>query len=57
MKVAELIQILQTMPQDAEVAVYEAEPDDYLEVGKVDIADNGNQVRISSQFAVDGGYV
>lgn len=39
---------------DAEVTVYESDPDDFLTIGKVEIVDNGNQVRLHSQLAVDG---
>ncbi len=57
MTVAELILILQAMPQQAKVAVYESEPDEYLEAGRVTIARIGNKVNIISQYAVEAGYV
>lgn len=54
MKVKDLITILQAMPPEAEACVYESDPDDFLAIGKIEIADNGNQVRLHSQYAVDG---
>jgi hypothetical protein len=54
MNVKELILELSKLPLEAEVAVYESEPDDFLVIGKIEIADNGNQVRLHSQYAVDG---
>lgn len=38
---------------DAEVAVYEGDPDDFVTIGKIEMADNGNQVKLHSQFAID----
>jgi hypothetical protein len=54
MNVKELILELSRMPPEAEVAVYESDPDDFLVIGKIEVADNGNQVRLHSQYAVDG---
>ena len=54
MTVKELIEALgQIHNVNAEVTVYESDPDDFLTVGKVEIADNGNQVRLHSQWAVE----
>jgi hypothetical protein len=54
MTVNELIkQLMQLQQQDVEVAVYEGEADDFITIGKIEIADNGNQVRLHSQYAVD----
>ena len=56
MTVSELIEQLLTLPPEAKVAVYEAEPDDYVDIGTVAVVDNGDQVNLVSQFAVDAGF-
>ncbi len=55
MTVNELIKaLMQLSRQEAEVVVYEGDPDDFVTIGKIEIADNGNQVKLHSQYAVDG---
>lgn len=54
MTVEQLVHELMKLSRTAEVTVYEAPPDDFITIGKVEVADNGNQVRLHSQYAIDG---
>lgn len=52
--VAELIEQLQRLNlPNAKATVYESDPDDFLPVMKVEIADNGNEVRLHSAMGCD----
>lgn len=48
MTVSELIAKLQALPQEAQVTVYEAEPDAYVDVQSIELMEAGLEVRIYS---------
>ncbi len=54
MTVNELIKaLMQLSCQDADIAVYEDDLAGFITIGNIEIADNGNQVRLHSQYAVE----
>lgn len=56
MTIKELILKLMRMPQEAEATAYEAEAHEYLRIARLEIADNGNEVKLITQYAMDAGY-